>query len=64
MDLSTDTGDYDGRVPMHLACANGHLEACKVVKQSFITYQPNIHILYQFNVLCEFLESDSSSILW
>ncbi|GAB5367418.1 hypothetical protein AAMO2058_001228400 [Amorphochlora amoebiformis] len=30
-DLSEETGDYDRRVPLHLACAKGHLEACKVL---------------------------------
>mmetsp|Transcript_22101 Transcript_22101/g.32942 ORF Transcript_22101/g.32942 Transcript_22101/m.32942 type:complete len:857 (+) Transcript_22101:71-2641(+) len=32
-DLSEDTGDYDSRVPLHLAAANGHLEVCKVLTE-------------------------------
>jgi len=31
MDLSEDPGDYDRRVPLHLAAANGNLDACKVL---------------------------------
>jgi len=30
-DLSNDEGDYDGRVPLHLAAANGNLASCKIL---------------------------------
>jgi len=31
MQLDGDSGDYDRRIPLHLAAANGQLDACKVL---------------------------------